>query len=184
MWWPDYQLRLFKSKKGKFPERHVHEYLEVEGKTVQLQNPLIHMNYTSISQYIQKMEKIYTNSEVENLMKEGKGISWIDAIRFPVNDFIKTFFAQKGYKDGLHGLVLSMFQAFYSEIVFAKLWEKQGFNEEYPTVSDIGKEIKKTMLETKYWLYTIFIDEEKSKFQLYKYKLLRRKIKKTLDSLL
>src|SRR5205807_1462668 len=80
-------------------------------------------------QYIHKLDTIYTESEVENFIASGKHISHVDALRFPVNDFLKTFFAQKGYRDGLHGLVLSLLQGFYSLIVFAKIWERQGFKE-------------------------------------------------------
>src|SRR5258708_9271721 len=57
-WWPDYQLRLFKKNKGKFPEKHVHEYLKVEGETQKLQHPLVHENYSSIDQFIYKMLNI------------------------------------------------------------------------------------------------------------------------------
>src|SRR3990167_405928 len=40
IWWPDYNLRLFRKGKGKFPLAHVHEKLEVRGSVGQLQNPM------------------------------------------------------------------------------------------------------------------------------------------------
>src|SRR4030043_2088266 len=36
LWWPDKQLRLFRQGKGKFPCKHVHEYIEVSGPTGEL----------------------------------------------------------------------------------------------------------------------------------------------------
>ena len=182
LWSPDFQLRLFRKGKGKFPEKHVHEYVEVKGETFKLSNPMTHINYTSVSQYIEKMNTIYTENEVENWLKSGKSISWVDAIRFPVNDFVKTFFAQSGYKDGLHGLVLSMLQAFYAEIVFAKIWEKKGFYEEYPSTNSLKKEIEKNILTVKYWMYSMLFDETKNKFKKITYRLLRKQIKRKLDS--
>jgi len=164
IWWPDYHMRLFRNGKGTFKEVHVHELLEVKGPKERLENPMIHENYQTISQYLYKLDKIYTTNEAENLFKTGKKIVWIDAIRFPVEDFLKTFFAQKGYRDGLHGLVLSILQAFYAEIVFAKLWEKQGF-EEYNDRNFLGKvkqEFEKVGKEINYWLLTGFMNETKS----------------------
>ena len=160
IWWPDYQLRLFRKGKGKFPEKHVHEYLRVEGKTEKLKNPLEHLNYSTVSQFIYKMDKIYTESEVEKIIASGKILIWIDAIRFPVNDFLKTFFAEKGYKDGMHGLVLSMLQSLYAEVVFAKVWERKGFKEENNPhfLKDIYKECKKIIQEFHYWSITSFLE--------------------------
>src|SRR3989344_7198804 len=113
IWWPDYNLRLFKNGKGKFPLKHVHEKLVVTGRVSKLKNPMVHYNYQTVSQFIKKLDTTYTESETKNFIKSGKSINWYDSIRWPVADFAKTFFFDKGYKDGLHGLVLSIFQAFY-----------------------------------------------------------------------
>lgn len=181
IWWPDYQLRLFRKDKGKFPEKHVHEYVRVDGKTEKLQSPLEHLNYSTISQFLYKMDKIYTESEVEKIVASGKILTWIDAIRFPVNDFLKTFFAQKGYKDGLHGLVLSMLQAMYSEVVFAKVWERQGFKEENSAhfLKDIYNECKKIIQEFHYWSITSFLETSYHPLKRFFYKVLRKFRKST-----
>lgn len=175
MWWPDYQLRLFKRGKGKFPEKHVHEYLKVKGETEKLTQPLIHNNYTSLDQYIYKMLNIYVPSEVKS--REGVRLGWIDSLRFPINDFLKTFFLQRGYKDGLHGLVLSLLQAFYMEIVFVRLWEKEGFRKENPKdfLSKIKKEFEKINKEFKYWFLTSKIRETKNPFKKIIYKIARKR---------
>lgn len=176
IWWPDHQLRLFRREFGEFPEKHVHEYLKVKGQTEKLENPMEHLNYSSVSQYLYKMDKIYSESEVKNFITSGKAISWIDALRFPANDFFKTFFAQKGYRDGLHGLVLSLLQAFYAEVVFAKIWERQGFKEENSEtfLRDVNKEFKKISKEFKYWFFSSFISESKNQVQKLFYRILRK----------
>lgn len=159
MWWPDYQLRLFKKGQGKFPCEKVHEHLTVEGKTEKLKNFLIHENYSSISQFISKMDKIYSENDADKIIKNGQQLSWVDALRYPVNDFLKTFFLQKGYKDGLHGLVLSMLQAFYAEVVFAKVWERRNFKEEEIPLKKLSMEFVKIIKEFKYWIKTMLIEE-------------------------
>ena len=153
IWWPDEQLRLLKNGKGKFPEKSVHELLEISGQTKHLKNSLVHQNYFSISQYLYKMDKIYSENEASNFIKSGKKINWSDAVSWPISDFLKTFFAQEGYKDGLHGLVLSLLQAFYTLVVFAKIWEKQGFEEEQLSIKEIGSQFKKSEKEINYWLW-------------------------------
>ncbi len=177
IWWPDYNLRLFKNGFGKFPEKHVHEKLDVKGKVEKLKQPMVHLNYQTISQFIKKMDNTYTESEVENFIKSGKSIQWYDAIRFPANDFLKTFFAQNGYRDGMHGLVLSMLQAFYSFIVFAKIWErKESFRDIAPKnfLSNVAHELKSQTKNFKYWLYTALMSEQTSKKLFYK---IRRKLR-------
>lgn len=174
-WWPDFQLRLFRTGKGRFPEKHVHEYLKVEGETEKLKSTIVHQNYTSVDQYINKMINIYVPNEIKN--KADLKVQWIDSLRFPINDFLKTFFLQRGYKDGLHGLVLSLLQAFYMEIVFVKLWEKQGFKEELPKdfTRELYREFRKIRGEFNYWFLTSWIRETKNPIKKIFYKINRRK---------
>jgi glycosyltransferase involved in cell wall biosynthesis len=92
IWWPDYQLRLFRKGSGKFAEAHVHELLEVDGVVEKLEHPMIHFNYETVSQYLYKLENIYTESEVENIISKNKKLYWFDALRMPTEDFFKTYF--------------------------------------------------------------------------------------------
>ena len=110
-WHPDHQLRLFKRGKGKFPEEHVHEMVKVEGGSGQLNGHILHYNYDSISQFLQKLGTIYGPNEAEQLIKKGYSFDPRDAIRFPVKEFLSRFFAREGYKDGFHGLMLSVLMA-------------------------------------------------------------------------
>lgn len=160
IWWPDRQLRLFRKGTGTYPEKHVHEYLEVTGSTGTLENAYIHYNYDTLSQYLDKMQRIYTESEVEKYVSAGYRISWRDAIRFPASDFMKLYFAQNGYKDGLHGLVLAMLQAFYSFIIFVKLWEREKFREIEVSPQNALDEVEKTGKEMSYWILTTKIRRE------------------------
>ncbi len=125
-WYPDYQLRLLQRGKAKFPARNVHEELIVDGTVGQLQSALEHYNYDTVSQWIGKLDS-YTTYEAGKLVADGKQLVWSDAVKFPFSEFLTRFFAQDGYKDGLHGLVLALLQAFYWEVVFAKVWEREKF---------------------------------------------------------
>ena len=162
LWWPDKQLRLFRRGKGRFPCAHVHEYLEVDGVTDTLQEPYIHNNYESVSQFIRKMDTLYTESEVQKLLRTHYQLAWYDAIRFPVSDFVKVFFAQEGYRDGLHGLVLALLQAFYSFVVFAKVWEQTQCREIDVPLAQIAGELQKNGKDITYWIVSAKIKESRS----------------------
>jgi hypothetical protein len=120
---------------------------------------------------------IYTENEANHNIQEGKKVSWKDAVFYPTRDFIKTFFAQRGYKDGVHGLVLSLLQAFYAEIIFVKMWEKQG----YPDTSsknfleEVVEVLKVVGKELKYWILSEKISQTSDPSKKLVYKILRKK---------
>ena len=153
LWYPDEQIRLFHKGRAKFLGIHNHEKLEVDGNIGQLSGHLIHYNYRTVSQYIRKINEVYSDNEVANFIKSGKQVHWYDAIRMPFSDFLTNFFAREGYKDGLHGLVLSLFQAFYTFVVFAKIWERQGFPTYNPNkfISQVHRELRVKTKEYNYW---------------------------------
>lgn len=176
-WYPDYQLRLFKKDFGKFEEQHVHEMIKLEGTSGQLTTPMIHYNYETIDQFLRKLTTIYTSNEAEQLIKKGYTFNYLDAMRFPMKEFLSRFFAREGYKDGLHGLVLSLFMAFYHFIVFTKIWEQKKFvSVDENILQSVSEEIKKNEKDFKYWFLKIKIDESKNSITKHFYKL-RNKIK-------
>ncbi len=164
LWHPDHQLRLFRRGKARLPCQSVHEQPKLTGKAGYLKNSLIHEHYQTVSQYVDKLNTLYTENDVRVFFRKKKKIHWYDAIRFPAEDFLSTLFARKGYKDGLHGLVLSLLQAFSTFVTFAKIWEKQGFKEAEPEdfLKKVGKELAKAEKDLGYWLLTARIDQEKS----------------------
>ena len=79
----------------------------------------------------------------------------------PAKEFLSRFFAREGYKDGVHGLMLSLFMAFYHFIIFANVWEKQGFkeNEEAELLIKTEKELGQVNKDLKFW----FVNEKLKK---------------------
>src|SRR3989338_6153583 len=162
-WYPDYQLRLFKKGKGKFEEKHVHEMIKLDGKSEKLEIPIIHYNYENISQFLQKT-LLYAANEADQLIEKGYNFSWQDCVRFPAKEFISRFFASEGYKDALHGLVLSLLMAFYHLIVFVNLWEKLKFKqiEEKEFLSQVKEEFVKGNKEIFFWFFKVSIDKTRN----------------------
>lgn len=164
-WYPDHQLRLFKKNKGKFEEKHVHEMIKLDGKTEYLKNHIVHYNYDTIFQFLKKLF-VYIPSEAESLQRDGYSLKARDAIQFPVKEFVSRFFARKGYKDGLHGLVLSLLMAFYHLLVFAYIWEENKFKQQRDILQLSDREFEKSQKEIKLW----FLNEKANNSKNFAYK--------------
>ena len=164
-WYPDFQLRLFKNGKAYLPCKSVHEQPVLKGKAGYLKTDLIHFNYRTVAQFVRKLNELYTENDKNVFLAQGKKVSPLDAIRFPKNEFLKRFFREEGYKDGLHGLVLSLLQSFSALVLFAKLWEEQGFKEEQAPsfFKKAVSEFKKSFQEFRYWsLKTEILGKDKN----------------------
>lgn len=126
-WWPDYHYRFF--KKGFLVYRDtVHTQPGYSGKVLTLEpieeNAMTHRGHNSISQLLKKYDS-YSNLEM-HFPKMDK-ITAKDVLEYAQSEFINRYINSEGYKDGLHGFMLSKFREFYRYIEFAKYWEKQGY---------------------------------------------------------
>lgn len=150
-WWPDYVIRFFKKGKVTWSDK-IHSVPEARGKELKLalneENALIHYNYTSISQYLERLNR-YTTIQAQQLVAEGYSFNLADLVKRPTDEFLSRFFAGEGYKDGFHGLVLASLQALSEFIVYLKVWEKEGFKEQ--DIQDFFKLSEKALKDYFYW---------------------------------
>jgi len=151
-WYPDYQLRLFKKDTVKFVSDKLHENPEVKKPFSYLKNPLTHDNYQSVSQFVERLNR-YTSVDAQDYVKKLKPPYYKHFIARPMDEFIKRFLAWRGYKDGLHGLVLSLLQAFYELVVVAKAWERKKFEKEknLELIKNIEHEAGKAVKNWHWW---------------------------------
>lgn len=162
-WWPDYQIRLFKKDSIEWPPKlHAQPVLRGKGyiipafeneKLEMNARTIVHHNYTSVLQYLEKNIR-YAKVEAQEILDAGTEYSILDAMRKATSEFISRFFADKGYKDGVHGLVLALLQTFLSFLVFLSVWEKRGYQEaSQNTVLRAAEQFfVKTSKEIFYWL--------------------------------
>ena len=113
-WSPDYQLRLLRQGRARYdPAREVHEVVVLDGAEGYLENPLTHYNYQTISQFMRKQER-YMAYEAQILHKQGIRAHLYKFISQPLKEFWRRYVALEGYKDGMHGLVLSVLMGYYT----------------------------------------------------------------------
>lgn len=153
-WWPDYNVRFFKKGSVKWTDS-IHRPPEVSGEGLNLEADekwaIIHYNYQSISQFVERMNR-YTTVEAEQLSHEGYKFDWKDLFRKPLDEFFSRFFANKGYEDGIHGLALSLLQAFSFSVLYLKVWELSSFKEGTIEVAEIDEERKRAGNAISYWI--------------------------------
>jgi len=160
-WYPDYQYRLFEKGKGKWG-RKVHEQLETKLTGRELDKSLLHDNYETIQQFVDKNFGIYADYEADLLISSGYKFQPADLVSKPINEFLRRFFASRGYLDGVHGLVASTLVSFGTFVVYAKVWEKQGFREESLSLKTIQGEFNKSGRDIQFWIKNSLLSGEKS----------------------
>ena len=127
-WWPDYQVRLFKRDSVVWPtEIHKQPIVKGDGYMIEPeeQYAIIHHNYESIDQYLEKAIS-YAKSEALSLPSFSLG----EALKKALSEFVSRYFADEGYKDGMHGFVLAFLQMFYYILVYIYYLEKKKYQDE------------------------------------------------------
>jgi glycosyltransferase involved in cell wall biosynthesis len=125
-WYPDYQLRLYHRGRANWPERRVHEAVKSLGGPVgQLRGELQHYAYRDVSHHFQTMDR-YTTLAAEDMHASGRRAGFVDLAVHPCAAFARNYVLRRGFLDGAAGFIISMMNAYYVFLKFAKLWALQG----------------------------------------------------------
>ena len=120
-WYPDHQLRLVRPDQAHWdPEREVHELAILDGPDGYLENVLIHYNYDSLRQFIAKQTK-YTDYDAKILLNQGVRPKLWSPVSMPLRHFRWRYLDLQGYRDGLHGLWLSLLMSYYEGQKYIRL---------------------------------------------------------------
>lgn len=172
MWWPDYNIRLF--KKGTLTwSTKIHSKPKTTGQGLILapldSNAIIHHHYDSVSQFITRMDR-YTTIQAKELKESGYNFDWKDLITKPLGEFLSRFYANRGFEDGLHGLSLSLLQAFSHLVMYLKTWEKEDFDSKNLNFNELNHTLKESGSEISYWMKYGNLSKNKLKRVLQKIK--------------
>lgn len=118
-WYPDFQLRLFRHGAVRY-ERPVHEIAVVDGDVGYLQNVLLHYNYENAAQFHRKQQR-YTDYDARMLLEKGTTSKVYTPLTQMLRHFWWRFVTLRGFRDGLHGLRLSLLMAYYESLKYRKL---------------------------------------------------------------
>jgi (heptosyl)LPS beta-1,4-glucosyltransferase len=124
-WYPDYQLRLYDRRVGRFNGKRVHESVELTyGRPGQLQHDLQHYPYRDISDHVTSIDH-YTTLAAEEWFAEGRRTNAIEFAVHPPIAFLRNYVARRGFRDGAAGFLISILNSYYVFLKVLKLWELQ-----------------------------------------------------------
>ena len=128
-WYPDYQTRLLRVGSARYdPARHVHELVLLDGPQGTLTQPLVHYNYQDVTQFHRK-QQVYSAYDAQVLFEQGIRPKPQNYVLQPLRQFWWRFVTLSGYRDGWHGLRLSILMAWYElrkYLQLRRLWRGDG----------------------------------------------------------
>lgn len=113
-------LRLGRKSKGKWI-RKVHEYWKIRGEVDILENKIIHIPHSSISEFLRHVN-FHASLHAEENLREGKKSNVTKIFFYPILKFGSNYFIRQGFRDGNHGFVFAVFMSFHSFLAWSKQW--------------------------------------------------------------
>lgn len=123
-WYPDYQLRLYDRRQGRWNARRVHESFELQGRPGTLRHHLEHYAYRDVSDHVTSIDH-YTTLAAEQWMEEGRRTNVLELIVHPPMAFLRNYVVRTGFRDGVAGFLVSALNSYYVFMKLVKLWELQ-----------------------------------------------------------
>lgn len=121
--YPDGVIRLIKNGKARFPQKSVHEQIELDGEVSWLSSDLLHYDSPTLKRYLIRLNR-YTDLKAGELRdnKVPKGVISFSlyAIYYPLITFFKLYFRHLGFLDGVRGFLWSFFSAMHFPIAYFK----------------------------------------------------------------
>lgn len=124
-WEEDVVTRVFAKSVLEKWQGKVHETPIYQGEALMLHTPLVHLTHRSTRLNLIKTAA-WTPMEAQLLHKSGiKPVKFLTIIRKGLMEFFRRAVADKGYKDGLAGLIESLVQGINRMLVYIQVWELQ-----------------------------------------------------------
>lgn len=153
-WWPDHQLRLFRQGVVSWSDE-IHSVPKISGTSEYLpanpQQAILHHNYQSLSQFVDRMNR-YTTIEATN--PSDTEIDTVLVIESFKDEFFRRMFQHQGVSEGMHGVSLSFLQSMYEVLVILKMWEQRGFPQSTSNQKRTLKALGAFQNDLAYWIHT------------------------------
>jgi glycosyltransferase involved in cell wall biosynthesis len=118
-WYPDRKVRLYRRGKARWVGEFVHESVVVEGRTGHLDSNILHFTCDSLSEHLRTLDK-YTTLAAQEIAARRMKVPLARLILDPAWTFVKSYFLQRGFLDGLEGLTIAYMAAFYTFLKYSK----------------------------------------------------------------
>jgi glycosyltransferase involved in cell wall biosynthesis len=131
-WYPDYQLRLYDRRAGKWNGRRIHESVQLQqGDLSTLRGELQHYAYRDIAHHLRTIDA-YTTLAAGQSDEQGRRTTPLAMALHAWFAFVRNYILRGGFRDGGPGLIISILNSYYVFLKLAKLWERQGRSRTLP----------------------------------------------------
>ncbi|MBN2311926.1 MAG: glycosyltransferase family 2 protein [Candidatus Hydrogenedentes bacterium] len=120
-WDRDYNVRLFRTQKGRYRVQRVHATIDVDGPMGRIDEVMCHDDKRNFEEYFRTFQR-FTTWSAQDLYDRGKRAGLAALVFRPPLRFFKMYVLRQGFRDGLHGAVLCGLAAFSVFTKYAKLW--------------------------------------------------------------
>lgn len=121
-WYPEHRIRFFRRDAVEWIGKDPHENVRVHGKIGDLSGEIFHFSYDDIPDQIKKLSS-HAFVRAKSDFDSGKVVSFEKLFIRPLLRFLKFYFIKKGYREGMSGLIVAVFESFYTFMKYARLWE-------------------------------------------------------------
>ncbi|CAM3882403.1 glycosyltransferase family 2 protein [Vreelandella rituensis] len=121
-WYPDFCVRLYNKDKCQFKKVEQHSSIETD-KVKFLDADLIHYSFSNIGELFAKPGRNFSGRAAKILYKKGKKVNAFSPFLHGSSAFLKKYFLQRGFLEGVDGMTVSISAAISSYLKYAKLLE-------------------------------------------------------------
>jgi glycosyltransferase involved in cell wall biosynthesis len=121
-WYPDFKVRLYDRRRCRWQGEFVHESVIPDGEVGRLRGDLLHFTVRSVSEHHQRIDR-YTTLAAQQAFAQRKRASLLSLVISPPLTFLRSYLLKLGFLDGVQGLAIAFFAAYYVFLKNLKLWE-------------------------------------------------------------
>ncbi len=118
-WYPDYKLRLYDRRKGKWHGAYVHESVVVGGQVETLPGEILHYTCDSLEEHRERIE-FYTDLAAREMVDRGERGGFLRGLLAPPWVFLQSYFFRLGILDGPQGFLIAWMAGRYVRRKYAK----------------------------------------------------------------
>jgi len=150
-WWPDYQVRLFRTSKVTWkPQLHSQPTIQGELKSLPADEDwaIIHHNYENIQAFIDRAQR-YSQIAAQEMGK-GERPQATNLVTTWLTEFIKRWYSLGAHKQGQYGETLAALQSFFEVLTLAQYWEHKKWSSTQSPLK-LSHELTTLAKQAKYW---------------------------------
>lgn len=126
-WYPDFQLRFFDRRRGKWKNVLIHESIQMDenARVEKLKNDILHYSVPDAAYHNKMIGERYAPLAAKQMFERGRKTNIWKITTVGMTTFLQTYILKAGFLDGFAGFCIARFAAHHSFLKHLILWEMQ-----------------------------------------------------------